>query len=154
MIAKDKHGAYYNSAYTEITEGNERLQAELKAENAALREKAAAYDAIENERNALRVEVAGLRTSERAQEGAAIVSFFQYDQVATENAALKAEVMSLADERDGFKAALVQALAEVERLTALRVEMFNAIVEYGAGDDLLYHVLKAIMDAWFAGWAL
>ena len=70
-----------------------------------------------------------------------------------ENAALKAEVMSLADERDGFKAALVQALAEVERLTALRVEMFNAIVEYGAGDDLLYHVLKAIMDAWFAGGA-
>ena len=59
--------------------------------------------------------------------------------------------MSLADERDGFKAALVQALAEVERLRALRVEMFNAIVEYGAGDDLLYHVLKAIMDAWFAG---
>ena len=75
------------------------------------------------------------------------------DRLQAENAALKAEVMSLADERDGFKAALVQALAEVERLTALRVEMFNAIVEYGAGDDLLYHALKAIMDAWFAGGA-
>ena len=52
-----------------------------------------------------------------------------------ENAALKAEVMSLADERDGFKAALVQALAEVERLRAGKSFTFHLITprELGAG---------------------
>ena len=60
---------------------------------------------------------------------------------------------AVVDERLRVQRELKRYWADFERLTALRVEMFNAIVEYGAGDDLLYHVLKAIMDAWFAGWA-
>ena len=63
------------------------------------------------------------------------------------------EANRLRDVVNSHVIALQEALKEVERLKALRVEMFNAVVEYGAGDDLLYHALKAIMDAWFAGGA-
>ena len=94
------------------------------------------------------------------------------DNLSTDVAALRAEVETwkanyntlrqetgnceanrLRDVVNSHVIALQEALKEVERLKALRVEMFNAVVEYGAGDDLLYHALKAIMDAWFAGGA-